>query len=82
MPDQQLLNSLAPTLGTMQHTVTKELMNIMIIPKMSTVINVEISDFYQFISRDLNPFAPGDFAKKLVLKLVEQFPDHCRAMKS
>jgi len=79
LPDQQLLNSLALTLGTMQHTVTKELMNITIIPKTSTV---EISDFYQFISRDLNPFAPGDFAKKLVLKLVEQFSDHCRAMKS
>ena len=66
----------------MQHTVTKELMNIIIIPKMSTVINVEISDFYQFISRDLIPFAPGDFVKKLVLKLVEQFSDHCLAMKS
>ena len=66
----------------MQHTVTKELMNIIIIPKTSTVINAEISDFYQFKSRDLNPFTPGDFAKKLVLKLVEQFSDHCHAMKS
>ena len=29
-----------------------------------------------------NPFAPGDFAKKLVLKLVEWFSGHCRAIKS
>lgn len=66
----------------MQHTVTKELMDIIITPKTSTVINVAISDFYQFISRDLNSFAPGHFAKKLVLKLVEQFSDHCCATKS
>lgn len=66
----------------MQHTVTKELMDIIITPKTSTVINVAISDFYQFISRDLNSFVRGDFAKKLVLKLVEQFSDHCCAMKS
>ena len=57
-------------------------MDIIITPKTSTVINVAISDFYQFISRDLNSFAPGDFAKKLVLKLVEQFSDHCCATKS
>ena len=30
----------------------------------------------------LNPFAPGDFAEKRVLKLVEWFSGHCRAMKS
>jgi len=30
----------------------------------------------------LNPFAPGDFAEKPVLKLVEWFPGHCRAIKS
>ena len=30
----------------------------------------------------LNPFAPGDFAEKRVLKLVEWFPGHCRARKS
>lgn len=48
----------------MQHTVTKELMDVIITPKTSTVINVAISDFYQFISRDLNSFVPGDFAKK------------------
>lgn len=66
----------------MQHTVTKELMDVIITPKTSTVINVAISDFYQFISRDLNSFVPGDFAKKLVLKLVKQFSDHCCAMKS
>ena len=30
--------------------------------------------------RYLSPFAPGNFAGKHVLKLVEQFSDHCRAM--
>ena len=29
-----------------------------------------------------NPFAPGDFAEKCVLKLVEWFSGHCRALKS
>ena len=31
---------------------------------------------------DINPFAPGDFAEKRVLKLVEWFSGHCRAIKS
>ena len=30
----------------------------------------------------VNPFAPGDFAEKRVLKLVEWFSGHCRAIKS
>ena len=30
----------------------------------------------------VNPFAPGDFAKKRVLKLVEWFSGHCHAIKS
>ena len=30
----------------------------------------------------INPFAPGDFAEKHILKLVEWFSDHCRAIKS
>ena len=30
----------------------------------------------------INPFAPGDFAKKRVLKLVEWFSGHCQAIKS
>ena len=29
-----------------------------------------------------NSFAPGDFAEKRVLKLVEWFSGHCRAIKS
>ena len=29
----------------------------------------------------VNPFAPGNFAKKRVLKLVEWFSGHCRAIK-
>ena len=32
--------------------------------------------------RGINPFAPGDFAEKRVLKLVEWFSGHCRAIKS
>ena len=31
---------------------------------------------------ELNPFAPGDFAEKRVLKLVEWFSGHCCAIKS
>ena len=31
--------------------------------------------------KEHNPFAPGDFAKKRVLKLVK-FSGHCRAIKS
>ena len=30
----------------------------------------------------VNPFAPEDFAEKRVLKLVEWFSGHCRAIKS
>ena len=37
--------------------------------------------FFVF-STPLNPFAPGDFAEKRVLKLVEWFSGHCRAIKS
>ena len=29
-----------------------------------------------------NPFAPGDFADKRVLRLVEWFSGHCRAIRS
>ena len=31
---------------------------------------------------NFNPFAPGDFAEKRVLKLVEWFSGHCHAIKS
>ena len=34
------------------------------------------------LNRKINPFAPGDFAEKRVLKLVEWFSGHCRAIKS
>ena len=30
----------------------------------------------------MNPFAPGDFAEKRVLKLVERFSGHFGAVKS
>ena len=31
-------------------------------------------------ANSVNPFAPGDFAEKRVLKLVERFSGHCRAV--
>ena len=31
---------------------------------------------------NVNPFAPGDFAQKRVLKLDEWFSGHCRAIKN
>ena len=35
-----------------------------------------------FFCTPFNPFAPGDFAEKRVLKLVEWFSGLCRAIKS
>ena len=37
--------------------------------------------FFKKLGTLLNPFAPGDFAEKRVLKLVEWFSGHCRAIK-
>ena len=34
------------------------------------------------IENNINPFARADFAEKHVLKLVEWFSGHCRAIKS
>ena len=34
------------------------------------------------INININPFAPGDFAENRVLKLVEWFSGHSRAIKS
>ena len=44
--------------------------------KMDDNVNIEVGEF------KVNPFAPGDFAKKRVLKLVEWFFGHCHAIKS
>ena len=38
--------------------------------------------FFSNLMHIFNPFAPGDFAEKRVLKLVEWFSGHCRAIKS
>ena len=38
--------------------------------------------FFRKLGTLLNPFAPGDFAEKHVLKLAEWFSGHCRAIKS
>ena len=35
-----------------------------------------------FAIKRFNPFTPGDFAEKRILKLVEWFSGHCRAIKS
>ena len=45
------------------------------------IIHVSFVPHGKLIS-SLNPFAPGDFAEKRVLKLVEWFSGHCRAIKS
>ena len=45
--------------------------------KKQKVKKVKKWDFY----KGVNPFAPGDFAEKRVLKLVEWFSGHCRATK-
>ena len=42
----------------------------------------KLSDSLLFLNSLVNPFAPGDFAGKRVLKLVEWFSGHCRAIKS
>ena len=47
-------------------------------PKKRTItMNIHMNNKFLF-----NPFASGDFAKKRVLKLVEWFSGHCRAIKS
>ena len=33
-------------------------------------------------TKNINPFIPGNFAEKRVLKLVERFSGHCPAIKS
>ena len=42
----------------------------------------DVSYFQAIFGKErVNPFAPGDFAEKRVLKLVEWFSGHCRAIK-
>ena len=45
---------------------------------MEAVTEMVVEAFYTNI---INPFAPGDFAEKRVLKLVECFSGHCCAIK-
>ena len=40
------------------------------------------SNGVQKVTNHLNPFAPGDFAEKCVLKVLEWFSGHCPAIKS
>ena len=43
----------------------------------------EMANFYYYKNKfAFNSFAPGDFAEKCVLKLVEWFSGHCRPIKS
>ena len=48
--------------------------------------NVQFTSFSGIVQPrcvyNFNPFAPGDFADKRVLKLVEWFSGHCHAIKS
>ena len=55
--------------------VTKKLTLLVIDKKYSKIY---LSQRYLWF----NPFAPGDFAEKRVLKLFEWFSGHCRAIKS
>ena len=41
-----------------------------------------VIDVAKFNLGKVSPFAPGDFAEKHILKLVEWFSGHCRAIKS
>ena len=41
-----------------------------------------IINYYSPFYDVFNPFAPGDFAEKRILKLVEWFSGHCHAIKS
>ena len=36
----------------------------------------------RWLANIFNPFTPADFAEKRVLKLVEWFSGHCRAIES
>ena len=56
----------------MKHSIC----NIQLLPKAADLRNKAFDKFR------LNPFAPGDFAEKSVLKLVEWFSGNCRAIKS
>ena len=49
-----------------------------------SIIDMDFSFFslVPVFKNDINPFAPGDFTEKRVLKLVEWFSGHCRAIKS
>ena len=49
---------------------------------LTTIYLVRRGDLLNFNIFNINPFAPGDFAEKRVLKLVEWFSGHCRAIKS
>ena len=55
-----------------------------ILPKGLSIdqLDIRASTTSPFLAFIINPFAPGDFAEKRVLKLVEWFSGHCRAIKS
>ena len=48
---------------------------------LSFFLKLKFIDKYNTIC-NINPFAPGDFAEKRILKLVEWFSGHCRSIKS
>ena len=47
-----------------------------------TLVTVRLIEGVCLIQCPLNPFAPGDFAEKHVLKVLEWFSGHCPAMRS
>ena len=47
-----------------------------------SIASVNVSNNNESELNSINPFAPGDFAKKRVFKLVEWFSGHSHAIKS
>ena len=48
----------------------------------NNLLSINIKKYCFALALVFNPFAPGDFAGKRVLKLAEWFSGHCRAIKS
>ena len=57
------------------------------IERFTNLFTEESDDLFNLVTKvvvadKVDPFAPRDFAEKRVLKLVEWFSGHCRAIKS
>ena len=63
---------------------TKQHSHVFVVVTVCNFLSQVIFVFLLFLGMvmHVNPFAPGDFAEKRVLKLVEWFSGHCHAIKS